>query len=97
MIYGFVDSWEPVFKDLNIPKYFTKYRNNMATISKDIIFINLKNWETSCLSILEKTGTNNDEDPRNKILKILDMRWISIKNTGNDILVIFWNQEAIKP
>ena len=34
----------------------------------------------SCLSICVKMGTGNDEDPRQSFFKILDMKFISIKN-----------------
>ena len=42
MISGFVSPWEPLYMDLNIPKYF-KDKKKMGTFSKDIIYINLKN------------------------------------------------------
>ena len=42
MISGFLSPGEPLSTDLNIPKYFKKYKNNMETFSENIIFINLK-------------------------------------------------------
>ena len=42
-----------------------------------LLFLHI--WTSTRLSILEKTGTENEEDPFNKISKITDMRPISIK------------------
>ena len=36
-------------------------------------------WTSTLLSILEKTGTENDGDPLNKISQIMELRSISIE------------------
>ena len=45
-----------------------------------MIVINIKNPKSEVLSIVEKTGTENPDDPFNKILEISDMGSISINN-----------------
>ena len=42
MISGFVDPWEPLFVDSNIPKYFKQYKKKLETCLKNITFVNLK-------------------------------------------------------
>ena len=46
------------------------------------------------LSMMEKAGTENDEDPFSKISKIMDMRPISIKNMNG--LLLRWYQHLLQ-
>ena len=66
MIHGFLDPWEPLFMDLNIPKYFQKYKKILNRFRTTIILINLKIMETFLLDIFGKDRHRNDEDPFTK-------------------------------
>ena len=66
------------------PGYFLKTRNPWNVL-KDIMFLNLKNSEIS-LNNFGKDGRRKESgDPSNEILKVLDMRSISIKKHEMEI------------
>ena len=77
MIYGFMDPWEPLFVEFDIPKYFETYKNNTGALSKHIVFTNIKTSETLFHQFWKRRAPKNDEDPRHEILKIMDMAAIS--------------------
>ena len=74
---SFVDPWGPLIMDLDISRYFEKCKENMGTFLKNIIYRNLKSRKPYVLSIVEKTGTRDDEDPGNKLSQTMDMGSIS--------------------
>ena len=41
MISGFLSPGEPLFMDLNIPKYFKEYKTNLETFLKHTMFVNM--------------------------------------------------------
>ena len=59
-------------------------KGEYGNILEHIIFVNLTFWEINKYEtsdqIRKKKAPKNDEDPSNTILKILDMRSISMKN-----------------
>ena len=61
MISGFLSRGEPLYMDLNIPKYFKTYKRNMGTFFKHIIFIKHTFWDINTFCNfgpdLEKMGT----------------------------------------
>ena len=82
MISGFVDPSDPLFIDINIPKYFNNMRNygNLLTyyFCKSHI---LENQQIRFVGQIQKRrAPTNDDNPLNKISEIFDMRSISIKN-----------------
>ena len=50
---GFVDPWEPLFMDLNIPNYFKQYKKNVGTFQECIIFENLEFGEITEFEIID--------------------------------------------
>ena len=69
----------PYYLSLETPGYFKKSKQ-YHIISKHIISANFKSLEIHNVETLEKTGAENPDDPFNKIMKIMNMRSISIKN-----------------
>ena len=56
MISGFVESWEPLFMDLDIPKYFKKSENSRNTFLK-IICLEMLSSEIQRFANIGKGGT----------------------------------------
>ena len=84
--------FEPVTKpqhqyylSLETPGRLNKFKNIPWDILKNIVFINLRCSGTSIYRFLKRRAPKNDEDSRNKIFKIIDMRSISIKKHEIDI------------
>ena len=55
MISGFLDPWEPFFMDLNIPEYFSKYKQIWDPLL-NLSYINLKFLEITALEHFGKVG-----------------------------------------
>ena len=53
-----------LFVSLETPGHLNKIKNNPQTVLRILLFINIKNPELF-LTIFEKAGTENDEDPFN--------------------------------
>ena len=69
MISGCLSPGEALFMDLNIPKYFKKYKK-YGNVSKNILFMNMKMLEIEKNKFLEqiwkRQAPQNDEDPLKK-------------------------------
>ena len=69
MISGFLTPGEPLFMDLNIPKYYKKYKTTMETVLA-IIFINMQMFWffegicTVCFEILDTSFLSNPDELR---------------------------------
>ena len=66
-----------------------------GTFTNTIMFGNRKMLQTQKCQFPRRRAPGNDEDPFNKILKILDMRSISISKNMKGNLVI-WHQYLVK-
>ena len=65
---------ETNYSFLRTPGYLNKNQEKPWNTLKHIIFIDLKVWDTQeVVSFSTRRAPTNDEDPLNKILKILDM------------------------
>ena len=73
MIYWFVDPWEPLFMDLDIPNYFKKHKNNYGHIFENMIYVNLKFPDVHFLTVPQKTGAEKSWRYVWRILEILNM------------------------
>ena len=71
-----------IFGDTKIPETIEKVPN---TFSRNIMCITLKVWASTILFFLESWAPPNDEYPSNKILKILEVRSISIEEHEMEI------------
>ena len=64
MISGFLDPQDPLFVDLNIPRYFKQYKKFMGTCLTNIICIEHEDLEVQNLDHMGRgvgaTQTNND-------------------------------------
>ena len=84
MIYGFVTPGEHLLMDLNIQKYFNAIRQTMGAFLK-VLSLNLKMTDVKHVKNMEKAGTENDDDPSNKFLKILVMGPISTRKHETEL------------
>ena len=75
-ISGFFDPWDPLFMDYtNLRKKQKCYTINGNIFQ--ILFLHI--WTSMLCQFWKRWAPNNDEDPSNRISKIMDMASISIK------------------
>ena len=74
---------EPLFMDLSIPKYFSRYKKHYGRTFENIIFRCINKLEILNFKMLDqlrkRRAPKHDEDPSNKISKNLDVGSISIR------------------
>ena len=71
MILGFVDPWDPLFLDLNIPNYLKQDKEIYWNMLLEYYFTYLNIFNFIILKMLENTAPNNDEDPSKQNLENL--------------------------
>ena len=69
MISGFLDPWEPVFMDVNIPKYFKRYKKSYGRIFEKCYFYKYHKFGDPFFTFWENVGTKNHKNPFNEISK----------------------------